>query len=198
VTAKRDPREVTEEWIAQHAVVDDRGTPHRPHGIWTCEARLYVWVCFDGHQQIGRRAWYFFTRDLQVAAWKLSKTDIKPIPGGRDGVKIKQTGMGYLISPLRERIDRVEPIPELARFDSAMAVEIVCDQLRSRQFEPRLSTPEEQIRSIDIVANDLRGECGRYGENPLTLEVKSRGPGRENQSLLYLQISETNPDKLIR
>ena len=189
-------REKTERWITMHDVKDGGGTLHRPHGIWTSLARLTVYVCFDGHPTLGRRAFYFFTHRLQRLASSFANARQQPIMGSTSAASVGNTGAGYLFTPHESGLDRIEKISGTVRDDDpGTAVAVVKEQMAARvkMGPPRNASIDEQYEGVDVIFDD---PLARYGEASLMVEVKSRRR-HQSQPQLFLQLSETNPDRII-
>lgn len=188
-----DGKELTRRWIEENNIKDAAGTLHKPHGIWTWKARLVVYVAFDDHRELGRRAWYFFTHRLQTLARSRWTAGAKIKNGSIELSSVDDTGAGYLFPPEDSGfIDRDEWIPEGTKDDPNTAVRIVAAQIGARRgIGPiRPATRDEQNDGIDLIVSD---PIRRYGVDPLTVEIKSRRRHKRYDTL-FLQVSETNPD----
>lgn len=169
-------RGLTKRWI--NDVRDTSGRIHAAHGIWTSRADLTVYVLFDDHPGIGRRAFYFETRHLKRYAFSLWRR--------RRKISIataRSTGAGYLFAPSLAGIflDRVELIPPGDRDDSRCSCEIVKQQMAARGVPMRDATMAEQFAGMDLIADIVK------------IEVKSR-QRQHRYDAVFLQVSETNPD----
>lgn len=197
-----DGKQFTQQWIEENKIRDASGRMHVPHGIWTSQARLTVYVAFDDKPGLGRRCWYFFTHQLQQLArdkWHFHE----PIRyGSTELSSVQLTGAGYLFSPkeppsgVSTWIDRVEPIDDgvVTADDHDAAVTVIRQQLlrRSKIAACRRADLAEDREGKDLIVSD---PVKRYGADPFAVEVKSR---RRHQALVafFLQVSETNPDRI--
>lgn len=168
--------------IARHKLKDAAGTEHRPYGVMTWSARTYAHVCLDDHGDLGRQIHFFEMDALRWKAFTLLNA-ARPLYGTLPGSKVKNTGAGFQVMPRDDGI-KIAPFDVRAGEISERAVRIVSNYLAAEGREHRGATRDEQLRGIDIVVLDGTGE---------TIEVKARDRAFDR---IFVQISETNPEKL--
>jgi hypothetical protein len=157
----------------------------------TSKAHVFVWVCFDDHPILGRKAHYVTSASVRNHIWELRRE--KPTPGNHSDVGTRGTGYGYKMdfADLNESALLSIPIDKYVGYvDSKLAfdkraVEIVKLQMKDLDglvFRDATVTEQEED-GIDLV------------HAKFSIEVKSRGPTKGLWPTVYAQVSETNPEQ---
>lgn len=169
------------EKIFFYGLKDIYGTIHEPHGAMTWQSTYYFHVCLDAHPFLGNRI-HPFTMEA-VRQKVLAQVESGEVPRF---ATVRKTGAGYLIGGANNAI-RLTKKYNGGSDMSEQAISAVEDYLNSIGRKCKRNTNYwGQIKGIDIILLDGSNE---------TIEVKARDGWYDN---LFIQISETNPDKKIR
>lgn len=171
------------EKIFLHCLKDGNGTVHEPYGVMTWKASHYVHVCLDDHPFIGRRIHILPMAEVRSKVYEYAKC-MEPTYGTLPKSLCEKTGAGFKMGV---RDDGIFLLKEYkGKNISDLAVDAFCDYLISINRPFRRTSRHEQLSGMDIIALDGSNE---------SYEIKSRDRSFEH---VFVQISETNPEKRIK
>ena len=171
----------TQGLIDRRGLMDSQTTKHQPSGVMTWTATTYAHVCFDRHRDLGQRIHFISMAALRWKVVVFTAAGVRPIYGASAGVSTKDTGAGFQWKPYIDGIP-LKPYDGNERDISVRAEEAVFRYLTSIGKPVAKTSLEENRSGCDLKLLD--------GSD--SFEVKSRDGAFD---YLFVQISETNPDK---